>query len=155
MKLSGIEIAFERITPKQQGGEIIPAKFCDALLTQHFPISALEAGRNIPAELEHHNLVSWVNPFTGQPAASLPVGLFAEGTPVGLQSRHAACIGIAAVSRRLPAVGGLLWQEQTNDFFEASRWSRPALVRCIRGNIAGSCRHARLGRGRAVNFPSR
>jgi aspartyl-tRNA(Asn)/glutamyl-tRNA(Gln) amidotransferase subunit A len=40
--------------------------------------------------LEHRNLVSWVYytyPFnlTGQPAASLPVGLSSRGTPVGLQ----------------------------------------------------------------------
>jgi aspartyl-tRNA(Asn)/glutamyl-tRNA(Gln) amidotransferase subunit A len=62
----------------------------NALLSPTLPISALEAGRNIPAALEHRNLVSWVYytyPFnlTGQPAASLPVGLSAAGTPVGLQ----------------------------------------------------------------------
>jgi aspartyl-tRNA(Asn)/glutamyl-tRNA(Gln) amidotransferase subunit A len=62
----------------------------DALLSPTLPISTLEAGRNIPAGLEHRNLVSWVYyiyPFnlTGQPAASLPVGLCSRGTPVGLQ----------------------------------------------------------------------
>ena len=62
----------------------------DALLSPTLPISALEAGRNIPAGFEHRNLVSWVYytyPFnlTGQPAASLPIGLCARGTPVGLQ----------------------------------------------------------------------
>jgi aspartyl-tRNA(Asn)/glutamyl-tRNA(Gln) amidotransferase subunit A len=62
----------------------------DALLSPTLPISALEAGRNIPAGLEHRNLVSWVYytyPFnlTGQPAASVPVGVSAAGTPVGLQ----------------------------------------------------------------------
>jgi aspartyl-tRNA(Asn)/glutamyl-tRNA(Gln) amidotransferase subunit A len=62
----------------------------DALLSPTLPISALEAGRNVPAGLEHRNLVSWVYytyPFnlTGQPAASLPVGLSSRGTPVGLQ----------------------------------------------------------------------
>jgi aspartyl-tRNA(Asn)/glutamyl-tRNA(Gln) amidotransferase subunit A len=62
----------------------------DALLSPTLPISALEAGRNVPAGFEHRNLVSWVYytyPFnlTGQPAASLPVGLCSRGTPVGLQ----------------------------------------------------------------------
>ena len=62
----------------------------DALLSPTLPISALEAGRNIPAGFEHRNLVSWVYytyPFnlTGQPAASLPIGLCSRGTPVGLQ----------------------------------------------------------------------
>jgi aspartyl-tRNA(Asn)/glutamyl-tRNA(Gln) amidotransferase subunit A len=62
----------------------------DALLSPTLPISALEAGRNIPTGLERRNLVSWVYytyPFnlTGQPAASLPVGLSSRGTPVGLQ----------------------------------------------------------------------
>ena len=62
----------------------------NALLSPTLPISTLEAGRNIPAGLEHRNLVSWVYytyPFnlTGQPAASLPVGLSSKGAPVGLQ----------------------------------------------------------------------
>jgi aspartyl-tRNA(Asn)/glutamyl-tRNA(Gln) amidotransferase subunit A len=62
----------------------------DALLSPTLPVSALEVGRNIPPGLEHRNFVSWVYytyPFnlTGQPAASLPVGLSAGGTPVGLQ----------------------------------------------------------------------
>ena len=62
----------------------------DALLSPTLPISALEAGRNIPAGFERRNLVSWVYytyPFnlTGQTAASLPVGLSSRGTPVGLQ----------------------------------------------------------------------
>jgi aspartyl-tRNA(Asn)/glutamyl-tRNA(Gln) amidotransferase subunit A len=62
----------------------------DLLLSPTLPIDALEAGRNIPAGLEGRNLVSWVYytyPFnlTGQPAASLPVGLSSRGRPVGLQ----------------------------------------------------------------------
>jgi aspartyl-tRNA(Asn)/glutamyl-tRNA(Gln) amidotransferase subunit A len=62
----------------------------DALLSPTLPIATLEAGRNIPAGFEHRNLVSWVYytyPFdlTGQPAASLSVGLCSTGTPVGLQ----------------------------------------------------------------------
>jgi aspartyl-tRNA(Asn)/glutamyl-tRNA(Gln) amidotransferase subunit A len=62
----------------------------DALLSPMLSVSTLEAGRNIPAGFEHRNPVSWVYytyPFnlTGEPAASLPVGLCSRGTPVGLQ----------------------------------------------------------------------
>jgi aspartyl-tRNA(Asn)/glutamyl-tRNA(Gln) amidotransferase subunit A len=62
----------------------------DALLSPTLPISSLEVGRNIPAGFGHRNLVSWVYytyplNLTGQPAASLPIGLSSGGAPVGLQ----------------------------------------------------------------------
>ena len=67
----------------------------DALLSPTLPVSALEAGRNIPDGLEDRSLVSWVYftyPFnlTGQPAASLPRGAF-RPRPAGRPAdRHAA-----------------------------------------------------------------
>ncbi len=62
----------------------------DVLLSPTLPISSLEAGRNIPEGLGDRSLVSWAfytYPFnlTGQPAASVCVGLAADGMPVGLQ----------------------------------------------------------------------
>jgi aspartyl-tRNA(Asn)/glutamyl-tRNA(Gln) amidotransferase subunit A len=56
----------------------------NALLSPTLPVSALDAGRNIPAGFEHRNFVSWVYyiyPFnlTGQPAASLAVGHCTRG----------------------------------------------------------------------------
>ncbi|MCJ2052307.1 amidase family protein [Methylobacterium sp. J-070] len=62
----------------------------DVLLSPTLPISSLEAGRNIPDGLGDRSLVSWAfytYPFnlTGQPAASVCVGLAADGMPVGLQ----------------------------------------------------------------------
>ena len=63
----------------------------DILLTPTLPVTAFEAGRNIPQGFEDRNLASWVYytyPFnlTGNPAASIPCGFDAEGLPVGLQA---------------------------------------------------------------------
>lgn len=63
----------------------------DLLLTPTMPVTAIEAGRDTPADGSFGK--DWVNwspytyPFnlTGQPAASVPVGLTAAGMPVGLQ----------------------------------------------------------------------
>lgn len=62
----------------------------DVLLSPTLPISALDAGIDIPPHLHDRNLVSWVfytYPFnlTGQPAASVCAGFDAAGMPIGLQ----------------------------------------------------------------------
>ncbi|MEP9355970.1 amidase family protein [Xanthobacter sp. KR7-65] len=62
----------------------------DLLISPVLPVSALEAGRNLPEGLEDRNLVSWVfytYPFnlTGQPAGAVCAGLSSEGMPIGLQ----------------------------------------------------------------------
>ena len=62
----------------------------DVLLSPTVPVTALEAGRNLPERLSDRSLVTWVfytYPFnlTGQPAASVCAGLAQDGMPVGLQ----------------------------------------------------------------------
>ncbi|WP_454917919.1 amidase [Xanthobacter sediminis] len=62
----------------------------DILISPVLPVSALEAGRNLPAGLEDRNLVSWVfytYPFnlSGQPAGTVCAGLSPDGMPIGLQ----------------------------------------------------------------------
>ena len=54
------------------------------------PITSLDAGKNIPDQLQDRSLVSWVYytyPFnlTGQPAATVCAGIAGDGMPVGLQ----------------------------------------------------------------------
>ncbi|MBB6306095.1 amidase [Xanthobacter tagetidis] len=68
----------------------------DLLISPVVPVSALEAGRDLPAGLEDRNLVSWVfytYPFnlTGQPAGAVCAGLSAAGMPIGLQIVGRAC----------------------------------------------------------------
>ncbi|QIB34151.1 amidase [Ancylobacter pratisalsi] len=80
----------------------------DALLSPVLPVTALDAGRDMPAHLSDRNLVSWVfytYPFnlTGQPAASVCAGLDASGMPVGLQIVGPA-LGEAAVVRVAAAI---------------------------------------------------
>ena len=67
----------------------------DLLLTPTVPVTAFEAGRDLPPGYEDRDIVSWSTftyPFnlTGQPAASVPAGFSEEGLPVGLQVVGAA-----------------------------------------------------------------
>ena len=62
----------------------------DLLVSPVLPVSAVDAGVDVPPRMPGANVISWVRytyPFnlTGQPAASLPVGFTGEGHPVGLQ----------------------------------------------------------------------
>lgn len=62
----------------------------DILLTPTLAVAAFEVGKNVPDGWDTENWMSWT-PFTypfnvtGQPAATVPCGLTAEGLPVGLQ----------------------------------------------------------------------
>lgn len=63
---------------------------CDLLMTPTLPVTAFEAGRNVPPGYDDRNMVSWVYytyPFnlTGNPAASIPSGSGNDGMPIGLQ----------------------------------------------------------------------
>jgi aspartyl-tRNA(Asn)/glutamyl-tRNA(Gln) amidotransferase subunit A len=63
----------------------------DLLLTPTMPIAAFEAGRDLPAsgrfgpEWFDWSPYTWPFNVTGQPAASVPVGLDGDGLPIGLQ----------------------------------------------------------------------
>ncbi|GAA3125154.1 amidase [Streptomyces rameus] len=68
----------------------------DLLVTPTLPVTAFEAGREVPAGSAHRRWTGWT-PFTypfnltQQPAATVPVGADAEGLPVGMQivaARH-------------------------------------------------------------------
>ncbi|WP_406330280.1 amidase [Streptomyces sp. NBC_00203] len=68
----------------------------DVLVTPTLPLTAFEAGAEVPAGSSHRRWTGWT-PFTypfnmtQQPAATVPVGLAPDGLPVGLQivaARH-------------------------------------------------------------------
>jgi aspartyl-tRNA(Asn)/glutamyl-tRNA(Gln) amidotransferase subunit A len=61
----------------------------DLLVTPTTPTPAFDIDRNLPRELEGHNIVSWVAytypvNLCGHPAASVPCGFTGDGLPVGL-----------------------------------------------------------------------
>ncbi|WP_432186018.1 amidase [Streptomyces sp. Tue6028] len=68
----------------------------DVLVTPTLPLTAFEAGAEVPARSGHRRWTGWT-PFTypfnmtQQPAATVPVGVDGDGLPVGLQivaARH-------------------------------------------------------------------
>ncbi|MER5177030.1 amidase [Streptomyces sp. NPDC002896] len=76
----------------------------DLLVTPTLPLTAFEAGVEVPARSGHRRWTGWT-PFTypfnltQQPAASVPVGLDAAGLPVGLQivaARHRDAVVLRA-----------------------------------------------------------
>ena len=91
----------------------------DVLLTPTLPLAAFPVDREGPGEIDGVALddAGWMPfcyPFnlTGQPAASLPVGLTADGRPVGLQvvGRHLADRRLIALCAAIEASG--LWQAE-------------------------------------------
>lgn len=69
----------------------------DLLVTPTLPVTAFEAGAEVPAGSPHHRWTGWTPfsyPFnlTQQPAATVPCGMDADGLPIGVQlvgARHA------------------------------------------------------------------
>ena len=69
----------------------------DLLVTPTLPITAFEAGTEVPAGSPHHRWTGWTPfsyPFnlTQQPAATVPCGMDGDGLPIGVQlvgARHA------------------------------------------------------------------
>ena len=82
----------------------------DLLVTPTLPVASVQVGIDVPPSQADRNIVSWATftyPFnlTGQPAASLPIGVTAAGHPVGLQvvaksMGEATLLGVAAENDR-------------------------------------------------------
>lgn len=75
----------------------------DLLLTPTLPVAAFGAGQNVPLGYDDKNIVSWAMftyPFnlTGNPGASIPVGLTSKGLPVGLQAIASANDDVSILS---------------------------------------------------------
>ncbi|MBC7477025.1 MAG: amidase, partial [Pseudorhodobacter sp.] len=78
----------------------------DLLVTPTLPVASIDVCVDVPPALADRTIVSWATftyPFslTGQPAASLPIGMTAAGLPVALQL-VANAMGEAAI----PSVAG-------------------------------------------------
>jgi aspartyl-tRNA(Asn)/glutamyl-tRNA(Gln) amidotransferase subunit A len=76
----------------------------DLLVTPTLPITAFEAGVEVPAHSGHHRWTGWT-PFTypfnmtQQPAATVPCGVDEDGLPIGIQlvgARHADALVLRA-----------------------------------------------------------
>ena len=82
----------------------------DLLVTPALPVASVDVGVDVPPSLAERTIVSWATftyPFnlTGQPAASLPIGMTTAGHPVGLQvvakaTDEATILGVAAENDR-------------------------------------------------------
>jgi aspartyl-tRNA(Asn)/glutamyl-tRNA(Gln) amidotransferase subunit A len=75
----------------------------DVLLTPTLPVAGVPVGMDVPPGYEDKNIVSWATftyPFnlTGNPGASIPVGITKEGLPVGLQAISAAYDEVSILS---------------------------------------------------------